>query len=674
LPGSKAQELYYEFLWQMKQTSCQNIVIIGGNHDSPTFLNAPGGLLKHLGIHVVGSKTENASDEVLIIKNADGESVLIVCAVPHLRERDIRSVEAFESIELKEQKLLAGITKHYQDVFSIAFDIRAKDQNHPPIVAVNGSQKCTSFGSLYCTNLWNKKLSLLIEISGGEMKGAKMYNAVQAMLAQGKSQRSISRELGINRRTVKKLSAMVISEASLYFERGVERRSGFDIGKEFIKKKLEEYPDLKSSNLYHQVREKYPELKLSERAFRNYVRKLKTKLDLTSKSQRYFEPVTEWEAGVHMQVDPGEKSVVLSNGKMMRVYFISFVLCYSRQMFIHYSTKAYDTESFIEAHLCAFQSFGGISRIGVYDQTKLVVIHEEYREVLYNERFQRFFLNLGFQAEVCEGYDPQSKGMVEKSISYIKGSFLDGREFGGIEDLRYQSNRWLQNVANERKHQTTLHKPSELFKEEKRSLQPLAIEHRPSGQRKVDKTGLISYRGRSYSVPYLYQGKIVNIHCSGSALCVTDPASGELLADWDTAKHQLRINKNSNHYVNYKKTIPEEIEQCKKALDERDIAQAEQLLTQLGENHQKHPRAQYRGLQKLLRQYDSSIWAAVIDDIMSLPVISCMRIQQLLIQKKIQSEKEKSSKTVPVNSTVIIAKNSFRGLDYYDQIATRSTL
>ena len=146
------------------------------------------------------------------------------------------------------------------------------------------------------------------------------------------------------------------------------------------------------------------------------------------------------------------------------------------------------------------------------------------------------------------------------------------------------------------------------------------------------------------------------------------------MADWDTAKHQLRINKNSNHYVNYKKTIPEEIEQCKKALDERDIAQAEQLLTQLGENHQKHPRAQYRGLQKLLRQYDSSIWAAVIDDIMSLPVISCMRIQQLLIQKKIQSEKEKSSKTVPVNSTVIIAKNSFRGLDYYDQIATRSTL
>lgn len=501
------------------------------------------------------------------------------------------------------------------------------------------------------------------------MKGADVYNAVRAMLAQGKSQRSISRELGINRRTVKKFSEMGVSEVSAYFDKGIERRSGFDSAKEFIKAKLIAYPDLRSSNLYHQVRERYPELKLSERAFRNYAFKLKGKLSLPSKPQRYFEPVTDWETGVYMQVDPGEKSVVLSNGKMMKVYFVSFVLCYSRQMFVHYSTQAYNTDLFIEAHLCAFQSFGGLPRIGVYDQTKLVAIREEYREVLYNEKFQRFFLEHGFQAQVCEGYDPQSKGMVEKSIDYIKASFLNGREFNGIEDVRYQSNSWLQEVANEREHQTTLRKPSELFKEEQISLQPLTINHHPSEQRRVDKTGLISYRGRSYSVPYLYQGKLVEVHCSGSNLYVTDLLSRELLAEWDTTKHQSRINKNSNHYVDYKKSIPEEIEQCKKALDERGITQAEQLLSHLGENHQKHPRAQYRGLQKLLRQYESNIWAAVIDDIMVLPVISCTRIQQLLSQKQCQSKQGRSSKAVPVNITIFIPKNSFRSLECYDQVA-----
>ena len=66
------------------------------------------------------------------------------------------------------------------------------------------------------------------------MKGADVYNAVRAMLAQGKSQRSISRELGINRRTVKKFSEMGVSEVSAYFDKGIERRSGFDSAKEFI--------------------------------------------------------------------------------------------------------------------------------------------------------------------------------------------------------------------------------------------------------------------------------------------------------------------------------------------------------------------------------------------------------------------------------------------------------
>ncbi len=108
------------------------------------------------------------------------------------------------------------------------------------------------------------------------MKGAVVYNTVQAMLAQGISQRRISREMGINRRTVKKLSDKSISEASVYYKSGVVRRSGFEVAREFIEAKLMAYNDLRSSNLYHQVQERYPDLGLSERSFRDYVRKLKS--------------------------------------------------------------------------------------------------------------------------------------------------------------------------------------------------------------------------------------------------------------------------------------------------------------------------------------------------------------------------------------------------------------
>jgi hypothetical protein len=67
------------------------------------------------------------------------------------------------------------------------------------------------------------------------MKGVNMYNRVQSLLSESKSLRQISRELGINRRTVKKLSQLDIDEACEYFKQGVQHRSGFDIARSFIR-------------------------------------------------------------------------------------------------------------------------------------------------------------------------------------------------------------------------------------------------------------------------------------------------------------------------------------------------------------------------------------------------------------------------------------------------------
>ena len=49
-PSNKAQELYYQFLCRVSSSCCSHIVIIAGNHDSPSFLNAPRELLKALNV------------------------------------------------------------------------------------------------------------------------------------------------------------------------------------------------------------------------------------------------------------------------------------------------------------------------------------------------------------------------------------------------------------------------------------------------------------------------------------------------------------------------------------------------------------------------------------------------------------------------------------------------
>ncbi|MFA5699928.1 MAG: exonuclease SbcCD subunit D C-terminal domain-containing protein [Desulfuromonas sp.] len=119
-PSNRAQELYYRFLCRVAASSCRHVVVVAGNHDSPSFLNAPRELLKALDIYVVGSSTESPEDEVLVLRNEQDVPELIVCAVPYLRDKDIRVAEAGESVEDKERKLLDGIRTHYKAVSALA--------------------------------------------------------------------------------------------------------------------------------------------------------------------------------------------------------------------------------------------------------------------------------------------------------------------------------------------------------------------------------------------------------------------------------------------------------------------------------------------------------------------------------------------------------------------------
>ncbi|MBN2166763.1 MAG: exonuclease SbcCD subunit D C-terminal domain-containing protein [Marinilabiliaceae bacterium] len=130
-PSNRAQELYYRFLSNISKTCCKNVVIIGGNHDSSTFLDAPKKILHSLNVHVVGAITDNANDELIVINNKQQEPEIIICAVPFLRDRDIRNVTAGESINDKNKKMLDGIVTHYKNIKEIAFTYRKKNPKIP---------------------------------------------------------------------------------------------------------------------------------------------------------------------------------------------------------------------------------------------------------------------------------------------------------------------------------------------------------------------------------------------------------------------------------------------------------------------------------------------------------------------------------------------------------------
>ncbi|MDR3265849.1 MAG: exonuclease SbcCD subunit D C-terminal domain-containing protein [Synergistaceae bacterium] len=119
-PSNRAQQLYYRFLCRLSATGCRHGVVVGGNHDSPSFLDAPAELLSFLDIHVVGAVTENLEDELLTLRDPQGRPELLVCAVPCLRDRDLRVFEAGESPEEKDRRLIQGIGAHYRELGILA--------------------------------------------------------------------------------------------------------------------------------------------------------------------------------------------------------------------------------------------------------------------------------------------------------------------------------------------------------------------------------------------------------------------------------------------------------------------------------------------------------------------------------------------------------------------------
>lgn len=130
-PSNQSLELYYNFLVKLKTTTCNAIVITGGNHDSPGTLNAPKHLLDALAIKVIGKATENIEDEVFEIE-LNNEKI-VVAAVPYLRDGDIRRAVAGESFDELIDKYKTALINHYK---SASDQAKLINTTNAPVIAM----------------------------------------------------------------------------------------------------------------------------------------------------------------------------------------------------------------------------------------------------------------------------------------------------------------------------------------------------------------------------------------------------------------------------------------------------------------------------------------------------------------------------------------------------------
>jgi len=116
-PSAQAQAQLYEFLVSAKKQQAElDIILVGGNHDSATRLDAPSSILNALGVHVVGGlrRDNQAIDWLRLIvplTNAQGEIKAWCGAMPFLRNADLPNSE-------DDDPLVTGVKSLYDELFS----------------------------------------------------------------------------------------------------------------------------------------------------------------------------------------------------------------------------------------------------------------------------------------------------------------------------------------------------------------------------------------------------------------------------------------------------------------------------------------------------------------------------------------------------------------------------
>lgn len=181
-----------------------------------------------------------------------------------------------------------------------------------------------------------------------------------------------------------------------------------------------------------------------------------------------------YEPGEAMQVDWGDCGRVMIGNTSRRVSVLVATLCFSRYGYIEFSLSQKKAD-FYRALVHALDFFGGSPRKIIFDNLKAAVLNGSGRHACFHPEFLALCGHFCMEPIACARRDPESKGIAEASVRYVKRNALQGREeeLSCWEDYPKLAADWLKNVANVRIHESTKERPLDRFEKERSLLRPL---------------------------------------------------------------------------------------------------------------------------------------------------------------------------------------------------------
>lgn len=264
-------------------------------------------------------------------------------------------------------------------------------------------------------------------------------SGVKALRRRGKSCRAIAREMGCDRKTVKR---MLDSPVEHRYQRS-EKSSHVDCYKDSIVGWLR--ADVTVQRMLELAQEDTERpYKGGRSVFYAKVAEIRSVLEL-EEGERFVR--FEGLPGEYCQIDWGEvRKFPFIRQEACTRYFFAARLKFSRCSYVEF-TSDMRLETLIRCMLRAFAYFGGVSWICVFDNMKTVVLRRDEKErPVWNPTFFKFMVEIESHPEACWKNSGNQKGSVENLVGWVKSNFLKGRTFLNDGDLAEQCRCWLERV------------------------------------------------------------------------------------------------------------------------------------------------------------------------------------------------------------------------------------
>jgi transposase len=330
---------------------------------------------------------------------------------------------------------------------------------------------------------------------------------------------TISRQLGVHHTAIER----VLRERGVSPERLPRRPSMVDPYVPLIVETFKKYPTLRASRLFQMAVERgYTG---SPDHFRHVAAR--------------YRPRPAAEAYLRLRTLPGEQAQVdwaffgkvpVENTERPLVAFV-MVLSYSRHIFLRFGLDL-RMGAFLACHQDAFDFFGGVPRVLLYDNLKSAVLERVGDAIRFNPTLLSFAAHHRYQPRPVAPYRGNEKGRVERAIRFVRQSFFPARSWSDLDDLNAQALAWCQGFASDRRcPEDRASTVREVFEEERPRLLPPPEDRFPTEDTvpvRAGKTPYVRFDGNDYSIPHDHTRRILTVAASQKVVRVLD--SLELIA------------------------------------------------------------------------------------------------------------------------------------------------